>query len=369
MSLRSTTVQVQDTAPRAVRRLTWRRTILTVVVLAAVALTVQVLVNSSGELLAAADDLTRVSPWWLVAAVLAELLSYGCLATAQQRLLTAGGVQVGLVPLTGLAIAAQAGANCLPGGVAVSTAVAFRRLLRRGVPPALCGWMLSISTLLYGAALAVLALLGAQVAGDASAAVPDLRAVSLAVVGVVGFGAVVLVALRSRHLPSRLLSWVVTRADTLLTAVRRRPADHAGAGAVWVEQLRAVRLGPRRLLTVSALLAGCWLADGLCLALAFYALDGGPPWRGLLLAYCAAQLAASLPITPGGLGVVEGSLTVALVAYGGAEQSALAAVLLYRLVSFWGLIPAGALAYLGLRRSEHRTPGPHAAAQTGEGGR
>lgn len=371
MSLRSTTVQVEDPASRAVRRLTWRRTNLTVVVLAAVALTVQVLVNSSGELLAAADDLTRVSPWWLLAAVLAELLSYGCLAAAQQRLLTAGGVQVGLVPLTGLAIAAQAGANCLPGGVAVSTAVAFRRLLRRGVPPALCGWMLSISTLLYGAALAVLALLGAQVAGDASAAVPDLRAVSLAVVGVVGFGAVVLVALRSRHLPSRLLSWVVTRADTLLTAVRRRPADHAGAGAgvVWVEQLRAVRPGPRRLLTVSALLAGCWLADGLCLALAFYALDGGPPWRGLLLAYCAAQLAASLPITPGGLGVVEGSLTVALVAYGGAEQSALAAVLLYRLVSFWGLIPAGALAYLGLRRTERRTPGPHAAAQAGEGGR
>ncbi len=369
MSLRSTTVQVEDTASRAVRRLTWRRTILTVVVLAAVALTVQVLVNSSGELLAAADDLTRVSPWWLVAAVLAELLSYGCLAAAQQRLLTAGGVQVGLVPLTGLAIAAQAGANCLPGGVAVSTAVAFRRLSRRGVPPALCGWMLSISTLLYGAALAVLALLGAQVAGDASAAVPDLRAVSLAVVGVVGIGAVVLVALRNRHLPSRLLSWVVTRADTLLAVVRRRPADHEGAGVVWVEQLRAVRPGPRRLLTVSALLAGCWLADGLCLALAFYALDGGPPWRGLLLAYCAAQLAASLPITPGGLGVVEGSLTVALVAYGGAEQSALAAVLLYRLVSFWGLIPAGALAYLGLRRAERRTPGPHAAAQTAEGGR
>ncbi len=350
MSLRSTTVQVEDTAPRAVRRLTWRRTILTVVVLVAVALTVQVLVNSSGELLAAADDLTRVSPWWLVAAVLAELLSYGCLAAA-------------------LAIAAQAGANCLPGGVAVSTAVAFRRLSRRGVPPALCGWMLSISTLLYGAALAVLALLGAQVAGDASAAVPDLRAVSLAVVGVVGIGAVVLVALRNRHLPSRLLSWVVTRADTLLAVVRRRPADHEGAGVVWVEQLRAVRPGPRRLLTVSALLAGCWLADGLCLALAFYALDGGPPWRGLLLAYCAAQLAASLPITPGGLGVVEGSLTVALVAYGGAEQSALAAVLLYRLVSFWGLIPAGALAYLGLRRAERRTPGPHAAAQTAEGGR
>jgi len=67
--------------------------------------------------------------------------------------------------------------------------------------------------------------------------------------------------------------------------------------------------------------------------------------------------------------VVEGSLTVALVAYGGAEQSALAAVLLYRLISFWGLIPVGALAYLGLRRTECRPSGPSAATQTGQGGR
>jgi len=370
VTVQAASVGVAGAAPRPVRRLTLRRAIGALVAIAAAALTVQVLVNSRGELLAAADDLTAVSPGWLVVAVLAELLSYGCLAAAQHRLLTTGGVQVGLAPLTALAIAAQAGANCLPGGVAVSTAVAFRRLSRRGVPTALCGWMLSISTLLYAAALGVLALLGAQVAGDASAAVPDLRPVSLAVVGVVGVSALVLVALRDRHLPSRLLGWVVTCADTLLAAVRHRPAHPAGTGpgVIWVQQLRAVRPGPGRLLTVSALLVGCWLADGLCLALAFYALGGGPPWRGLLLAYCAAQLAASLPITPGGLGVVEGSLTVALVAYGGAEQSALAAVLPYRLISFWGLIPVGALAYLGLRRTERRPSGPSAATQTGQGG-
>ena len=34
------------------------------------------------------------------------------------------------------------------------------------------------------------------------------------------------------------------------------------------------------------------------------------PWRGILLAYGAGQLAVNLPVTPGGLGVVEGSLTV-----------------------------------------------------------
>jgi hypothetical protein len=61
----------------------------------------------------------------------------------------------------------------------------------------------------------------------------------------------------------------------------------------------------------------------------------------VLLAYGAGQLAANLPITPGGLGVVEGSITIALVAYGGAEATTVAAVLVYRLLSFWVSLPIG----------------------------
>jgi hypothetical protein len=67
----------------------------------------------------------------------------------------------------------------------------------------------------------------------------------------------------------------------------------------------------------------------------------GIPWRGLLLAYGAGQLAANLPVTPGGLGVVEGSLTIALVTFGGAEPSTVAAVFLYRILSFWLELPIG----------------------------
>ncbi len=84
-----------------------------------------------------------------------------------------------------------------------------------------------------------------------------------------------------------------------------------------------------------------WILDSACLALSFLAIGAGIPWRGLLLAYGAGQLAANLPITPGGLGVVEGSLTIALVQFGGAEASTVAAVLLYRILSFWAELPIG----------------------------
>ena len=99
---------------------------------------------------------------------------------------------------------------------------------------------------------------------------------------------------------------------------------------------------------------GNWAFDCGCLACGFVATGGSVPWRGLLLAYGAGQLAANLPITPGGLGVVEGSLTVALVAFGGAELSTVAAVLVYRIVSFWGFLPVGWLSWAGLAFDRRR---------------
>jgi uncharacterized protein (TIRG00374 family) len=74
-------------------------------------------------------------------------------------------------------------------------------------------------------------------------------------------------------------------------------------------------------------------------------------------------LATTLPITPGGLGAVEGSLTVALVTFGGAQASTVAAVLLYRLISFWLVVPVGwvawsALAVAGRGRRKVLAPTP-----------
>jgi uncharacterized membrane protein YbhN (UPF0104 family) len=57
-----------------------------------------------------------------------------------------------------------------------------------------------------------------------------------------------------------------------------------------------------------------------------------------------------------GLGVVEGSLTIAIVAYDGSAPSTVPAVLLYRVLSFWLalLVGWGAWAWLAwIGRSRH----------------
>jgi hypothetical protein len=92
---------------------------------------------------------------------------------------------------------------------------------------------------------------------------------------------------------------------------------------------------------------------------------GTVPWRGLLLAYGAGQLAANLPITPGGLVVVEGSLQIALTAFGGSALTTVSAVLLYRIISFWGFLPVGWSAWAGLGLA-HRWRRDRAAAVPAE---
>ena len=122
----------------------------------------------------------------------------------------------------------------------------------------------------------------------------------------------------------------------------------------WLQQLGAIRPS-RPDWTAAGLLATTnWLADLGCLTLAFLAVGAGVPWRALLLAYGAGQLAALLPVTPGGLGVVEGSLTVALVAFGGVEASSVAAVLVYRLINFWLVFPVGWGTWAGFGLAERR---------------
>jgi pimeloyl-ACP methyl ester carboxylesterase len=77
------------------------------------------------------------------------------------------------------------------------------------------------------------------------------------------------------------------------------------------------------------------------------------PWHDLLLVYGSGIAAQSLNITPGGLGVAEGTLSLALIATGLRASQALAAVLLYRLASFWLVAFAGWLVLLWLRRARH----------------
>jgi hypothetical protein len=83
----------------------------------------------------------------------------------------------------------------------------------------------------------------------------------------------------------------------------------------------------------------------------------------LLVAYGLANILAVIPITPGGLGIIEGLLIPTLVGFGVPHAQAILAVLSYRLVNFWIPIPVGGVAYASLRWQRR----PFATAETPAG--
>lgn len=99
---------------------------------------------------------------------------------------------------------------------------------------------------------------------------------------------------------------------------------------------------------------GNWVIDAACLWVCLAAFGEVVPPGLLVTAYGAANLFGLLPITPGGLGVVEGVLMPALVAFGVGGGVAVLGVLGWRVFQFWLPIPAGGLAYLALRIGDLR---------------
>jgi uncharacterized protein (TIRG00374 family) len=90
-------------------------------------------------------------------------------------------------------------------------------------------------------------------------------------------------------------------------------------------------------------------ADVACLLAVAHAFGLGLPIIAIVGAYLAVQIVRQLPITPGGIGLVEAGLLVALVTAGGRNTTAAAVVLIYRLLSCWLVAPVGLVAWIGLR--------------------
>jgi len=292
------------------------------------------------ELVAALGRLTQPAWPWVAAAVLAELTSMVAYARMQRRLLRAEGIPVTLPAAVRLAYAAHALSVSLPGGPLFSTAYNFRRMRDLGASTVVASWCIAFSGLLSAAALVAIAATAELVRGSSAGLLSTLLHLAAAV-------AAALLARALVRRPDRLL-----RAARLgLTGVNRfrhRPADvgldrvRAGLAGLGAVHLRRIDLGAA---AAQALLN--WGLDALALLLCLRAVGAGIPGLvALVLAYAAGMTASSLTVVPGGLGVVDGALIVGILAAGTPAGPAIAAVVLYRLLSLGLVGGLGWLLYL-----------------------
>ncbi|BBH70263.1 hypothetical protein ACTI_69480 [Actinoplanes sp. OR16] len=305
----------------------WLRAVVLVVTLVGAVVLVRRQFPDPASLLGLLDD---VDPAWASLAVVAGLTSQLSFALQQHGLLRAFGVPMNRSDAVALTSAGNAVSAVAPAGAVVSAAYTFRQYVARGATSAAAAAVTVLSGVVSALALVVLA------AGGFLAAAPALLWLPLAALAVI----VLLIRVRPQITVDR------ARIRSSLAGRPRLFRIAASLNRI-VRQGREVRA--RDWAVVLAFAAGKWVFDLACLMSIAAAFGADLRWEHLAGVYLTVQVIRQIPLTPGGLGVIEASLLAGLVAAGAPAAEAVGIVLGYRVISFWLMLPVGLGGYLFLR--------------------
>jgi len=290
--------------------------------------------------------LTEIHWGWVAACVAAQLISLSGYASVQQRLLNAAGVVAGHLKNLSVIYASTAMALTLPAGQVFSTAFTYKQTRKWGATPVVASWQLAMCGVIAAATLALLGATGVVAFGTKVS--PVTLTISL-----VGMAALFL-ALRYIAQNPGSIERIGHRVLALYNRSRNNPT---GRGMHrWSEILK--QLDSVELSRTDSVIAFGWsaihrVADVACLGFACWAVGAEPSFAGLLIAFTAAKAVGSIPLLPGGLGYVDTALITALTIAGASGPQAIAAWLVYRLVSFIMVAVAGWIVFLITFRATH----------------
>ncbi len=305
------------------------------------------------EIAEAAVLLATTKLEFVAVAVLLEVAWTWCLAQVYRSALTALGGRVSRLDSVRVSMGAFTISRIVPGGGAVGSVFAARSLVSLGNPGTVTVASMVISWWVSMVSLGSLVVTGVGL-GVAAAIVPARYLVvpSAATAGLLLVGAVTCMAARRPALRARMLH-IAHRAAGANAPLE---ADQSPEDAFQTAFHRLQR--GRRLLPVAFWGGAAWALDSLALWVIFDAFGHRLSFAVLLIGYGAANLLQALPeLTPGWLGVLEGTLSVTFAAFGVPAGLAVVAVLAYRLISHWLPVAAGVPSALSMMRA-HRSAAP-----------
>ncbi|HEU4947169.1 MAG TPA: YbhN family protein [Kribbella sp.] len=285
--------------------------------------------------------LGSIRPWWVALGIFLEvlsLLSYSMLTRSVLRESTLRFSWLLRSDLTGFGVS-----HVVPGGGASATALRYRLLVSGGAKPedvtaAIAaqglGSVFALAAVLWFALIPAIPLYG-----------PRALYLTVLLIGAL-LAACSVIAVRQR---SRLAAPARRALRFALHRLPRRTQPRVEAIAIQLRLLLADRQ-VRRAFAIWGTLNWVLDAASLWVFLAAYGEVMNPV--ALLLAYTIANLLAVLPITPGGLGIIEGVLIPGLLGFGVPGSTAVLGVISWRLFQFWAPIPVAGICYGSLR-----TPG------------
>jgi len=323
---------------------TARRPLRRLAILLILALIVEYLVIP--ELVGASKDLylvSRLNVGWMIAGMILEALSLFCYALLNRVLLPPRG-RPSLSRLFRIDLAAAAVAHVIPAGTVGSAGIGYQLFTAEGVPGTDVGVMMATKGMGSTVVLNVLLWIALVISIPLSGFRPVYATVAFVGAAILAmFAALVLGITRGEKRAARILRAAGERIPGVGGDQLERIALQAAAS------LRA--LGTNRAVLIQSLTWASlnWLLDAASLWCFIAAFGGFANPVGLFAAYGIANVLGAIPLTPGGLGIIDTVTPVLLVGFGLTRSVATLGVLSWRLVNFWLPIPTGAIAYITLK--------------------
>ena len=293
--------------------------------------------------------LTQVNPLWLLAGVGLEAGALFAYAELTRAVLPQGH-KLKLFTIFRIQMTTLSVSHCAPGGSAAGTALGYRLFTQWGVEQTEAGFALGVQGIGSAVVLNLLLWLALVISIPVWGFSPEYLLAAL-VGGILLSAAAALVYALTRggDRVGTLLERLAARVPFIDGPALRRAYGQLG------EHLS--ELAERREAMIRALVWAClnWLLDAASLLVFVGAFGHWVNPDGLLVAYGLANVLAAIPLTPGGLGVVEAALTTLLVGFGTPRGIATLGVVVYRLFQFWAPIPLGGLTYVSLQATRHHT--------------
>jgi len=337
------------------------------------------------ELVGASKDLNllgRVNIGWMVGGLVLEAVSLFCYALLSWVLLPPP-VRPPLSRLFRIDLAAAAVAHVIPAGTVGSAGIGYSLFTAEGVPGTDAAVMMATKGMGSTVVLNVLLWLSLVISIPLAGFHPIY--ISVAIAGAVALAAVAALAFG--------LTRGEGRATRIVHAIGRRIPGMDGdkLAALFLRISTSIRdlAKDRHVMIWSLVWASLnWLLDAASLWCFVAAFGTFVNPAELFAAYGIANVLGVLPVTPGGLGIVDSTAPLLLVSFGVTRSVATLGVLAWRLVNFWLPIPVGAGAYVslkvprggGLKAARHaiaemmsrgdsrgQAPGPSEAGPSGDG--
>lgn len=288
-------------------------------------------------------ELSNVSPWLLLGGLALEVAALFAYSLLTKAALGDAGRELSTFRLFRIQMSTKALSSIVPGGSAAGSALGYRLMTLSGVPGPDAGFALAtaglgsavVLNLVFWAGLLISIPIRGVNPGYASAAVAGIVLMVIA-------GALVVGLLEGQHTAERVIRWVARRL--------RLSEERASAGVRQIAgRLEDLVADKGLLFRVIGWATANWLLDIAALWVFLRAFGESTDADAIVVAFGLVNVLAVIPITPGGLGIIDGGLPLALTGFGLTKAVAVLGTATYRLAQYFFPIVLGGMLYASLR--------------------